>query len=399
MGCSGEGPATCPTGTEGQAYAIPIELLGDEDEGCARTPSLTSGSFPPGLSVNSGAARIEGTPTQAGSYGSISPSRSSPAPTHAARNARLTTSSSSTSTPGSRELTIGPEATTPGDDGDAVLLADDGLRRRSEDLVDQLGHASARPCDRRGDRSHLRYADGRRPIRLPGARQGELRHALRHQGARDRRCAIRLGDPRSGAVHDRKTRDRRGERPLRCDAHCDGRQRNVRVVPDERRSPTRAHPRGGCHLGNAHDRRRVRIHRDPHRLRRTGCELSRAHRRRAEARRLDAATPSRTAGGLLPGEAQDHRRRGAANVENRPRPAPSWTPLRPLRRHGLRDPDAPGPLSRDLRGHGCARREGDEEARDPRRRGAEAEEAEEAEVPSVALGATPAGCSAAEAIA
>ena len=33
------------------------------------------------------------------------------------------------------------------------------------------------------------------------------------------------------------------------------------------------------------------------------------HRRRAEARRLDAAPPSRTAGGLLPGEAQDHRRR------------------------------------------------------------------------------------------
>ena len=35
MGCAGEGPATCPTGTEGQAYTIPIELLGDEDEGCA----------------------------------------------------------------------------------------------------------------------------------------------------------------------------------------------------------------------------------------------------------------------------------------------------------------------------------------------------------------------------
>ncbi len=67
MGCAGEGPATCPTGTTGQAYSIPIELLGDEDEGCA-AHAVDTGTFPPGLSVNSGAARIEGTPTQAGSF-------------------------------------------------------------------------------------------------------------------------------------------------------------------------------------------------------------------------------------------------------------------------------------------------------------------------------------------
>lgn len=67
MGCVGESPATCPTGTEGQAYSIPIELLGDEDEGCA-VHKVDSGTFPPGLSVNSDAARIEGTPTQAGNY-------------------------------------------------------------------------------------------------------------------------------------------------------------------------------------------------------------------------------------------------------------------------------------------------------------------------------------------
>jgi large repetitive protein len=67
MGCAGESPATCPTGTEGQAYTIPIELLGDEDEGCA-VHQVSSGTFPPGLTVNSGAARIEGTPTQAGTY-------------------------------------------------------------------------------------------------------------------------------------------------------------------------------------------------------------------------------------------------------------------------------------------------------------------------------------------
>ena len=67
MGCEGESPATCPTGTEGQPYSIPIEMLGDEDEGCT-VHQVSSGTFPPGLSVNSDAARIEGTPTQAGTY-------------------------------------------------------------------------------------------------------------------------------------------------------------------------------------------------------------------------------------------------------------------------------------------------------------------------------------------
>ena len=67
MGCAGEGPATCPAATEGVPYSIPLELLGDEDEGCA-VHQVSSGSFPPGLSVNSDAARVEGTPTQAGTY-------------------------------------------------------------------------------------------------------------------------------------------------------------------------------------------------------------------------------------------------------------------------------------------------------------------------------------------
>jgi hypothetical protein len=67
MGCSGENPGTCPTGTTGVPYSIPIELLGDEDEACA-VYSVSSGSLPPGLTVNSDGARIQGTPTQAGGY-------------------------------------------------------------------------------------------------------------------------------------------------------------------------------------------------------------------------------------------------------------------------------------------------------------------------------------------
>ena len=65
MGCLGEAPARCPTGTEGIPYSIPIELQGDEDEACA-VYSRGSGTLPPGLSING--SRISGTPTQAGSF-------------------------------------------------------------------------------------------------------------------------------------------------------------------------------------------------------------------------------------------------------------------------------------------------------------------------------------------
>ena len=73
MGCAGESPATCTTGTTGQPYSLRIELGDDEDEGCA-TFHVTSGSLPPGLSITrnvvneSGYGLISGTPTQAGSF-------------------------------------------------------------------------------------------------------------------------------------------------------------------------------------------------------------------------------------------------------------------------------------------------------------------------------------------
>ena len=67
MGCVGESPGVCPAGTEGQPYTLPIYLQGDEDLGCA-VFSVSSGSLPPGLTVNDEGRRIEGTPTQAGTY-------------------------------------------------------------------------------------------------------------------------------------------------------------------------------------------------------------------------------------------------------------------------------------------------------------------------------------------
>jgi hypothetical protein len=71
MGCSGENPATCPTGTVGQPYSVEIWLLPreegtrGEDYGCATFRA--NGSFPPGLSV-SDEGYITGTPTEAGNF-------------------------------------------------------------------------------------------------------------------------------------------------------------------------------------------------------------------------------------------------------------------------------------------------------------------------------------------
>ncbi len=71
MGCPGETPSVCPTATAGQPYSLTIYLKPPdggrgEDFGCA-TFHVTSGSFPPGLSI-SDEGLISGTPTEAGSF-------------------------------------------------------------------------------------------------------------------------------------------------------------------------------------------------------------------------------------------------------------------------------------------------------------------------------------------
>jgi large repetitive protein len=65
MGCSGENPAVCPTGTTGQAYTLRFWLQGDEDASCAGY-SISSGTAPPGLSVSG--SNLTGVPTQAGTF-------------------------------------------------------------------------------------------------------------------------------------------------------------------------------------------------------------------------------------------------------------------------------------------------------------------------------------------
>ncbi len=73
MGCMGESPATCPAGTVGTPYSLPVFLQDDDPWSCA-VFRVSSGLFPPGLSLtpyasdDTKAARITGTPTQPGTY-------------------------------------------------------------------------------------------------------------------------------------------------------------------------------------------------------------------------------------------------------------------------------------------------------------------------------------------
>jgi large repetitive protein len=73
MGCTGESPATCPAGTVGTPYSLPVFLQDDDPWSCA-VFRVSSGTFPPGLSLTPYASDstkgglISGTPTQPGTY-------------------------------------------------------------------------------------------------------------------------------------------------------------------------------------------------------------------------------------------------------------------------------------------------------------------------------------------
>ncbi len=123
MGCTGENPATCPTGTEGLPYSITIYLMPPdggrgEDFGCA-TFHHTSGNFPPGLTIASEGV-ISGTPTQAGMYDFYLTVKYDKEPTcnKPASDDRFIININ----PGLGKLTIGPESTTPGTMGTPYSL-------------------------------------------------------------------------------------------------------------------------------------------------------------------------------------------------------------------------------------------------------------------------------------
>ena len=129
MGCSGENPATCPTGTQHQPYSLEIYLAPPdggrgEDFGCA-TFHVTSGTFPPGLSI-SDEGFIHGTPTDAGNFQFYltvrydkEPGCSKPASDD---QFIIPINPGAPPAPPAPKLTIGPEATPPGTVGTAYQL-------------------------------------------------------------------------------------------------------------------------------------------------------------------------------------------------------------------------------------------------------------------------------------
>jgi large repetitive protein len=119
MGCVGESPGVCPSGTTGQPYSLKFLLMGDEDLGCASFTIPSSGSIPPGLTPlkDTSQSVLSGTPTQAGTYefyASVDyPGCGKPA---SQETFRITIN------PGLPKLTLGPESTAVGTTGTPYSL-------------------------------------------------------------------------------------------------------------------------------------------------------------------------------------------------------------------------------------------------------------------------------------
>ena len=64
--CSGEPAKLCPTATVGQSYSTTFTLKEPGD--CGPIFAVSSGAFPPGLSLASDEGVARGTPTQAGRF-------------------------------------------------------------------------------------------------------------------------------------------------------------------------------------------------------------------------------------------------------------------------------------------------------------------------------------------
>ncbi len=126
MGCTGESPATCPTGTTGTAYELHLELQGNEDEGCA-VFSVSSGNLPPGLTISrdvvneTGYGLISGTPTQEGTFDfflTVKYNRETGCPFKNPSDDSFRISVN----PGLPKLTLGPESAPVGTVGSAYSL-------------------------------------------------------------------------------------------------------------------------------------------------------------------------------------------------------------------------------------------------------------------------------------
>ena len=189
MGCVGENPATCPTGTVGQPYAMTIYLTPPdsgrgEDFGCANFNF--AGNYPPGLAV-SDEGYITGTPTQAGNFDFyLEVKYNKPGCFKTPSDDRFVIPIN----PAVPKLTIGPQSAPSGTVEHAVLASDDREPPRAEDVVDRLGSAAGRSDARREQR---RSSPGLR--RRPGSSNFTVQAVIDAQRTDTKALGIVVRDP------------------------------------------------------------------------------------------------------------------------------------------------------------------------------------------------------------
>jgi hypothetical protein len=133
MGCMGESPATCPAGTAGTPYNLPVFLQDDDPWSCA-VFRVSSGTFPPGLSLapyasdSTHGSLISGTPTQPGTYRFFLSYTANREASCAGTCGNKCQSDDefiipiNPGVPAPPKLTLGPETTTPGTTGTPYSL-------------------------------------------------------------------------------------------------------------------------------------------------------------------------------------------------------------------------------------------------------------------------------------
>ena len=211
MGCSGEDPATCPTGTEGVPYSIPIELLP-----ATRTRACAVLHGPPRAGPSRPDSPASAPTARASAARRPRPARTTsiltvdvrPGRRPARSRTRRTIASSSTSTLGSPSSRSGPSRRPRARSGAPYSLQMTATVPDAKTWTISSGTLPPGVALDAEHRPDLRHADGCGPVRLPGAREDERRRAATPRASRSS-SATRSRSP------DRIRSPQRGGRPAR----------------------------------------------------------------------------------------------------------------------------------------------------------------------------------------
>ena len=342
MGCTGESPATCPAGTVGTPYSLPVFLQDDDPWSCA-VFRVSSGTFPPGLSLTPYASDstkgglISGTPTQPGTYRfyiSYTASREASCGATCGNKCQsddefiipINPGAGAPPPPSEAHARAGDDDA--GDDRDAVLPADDGVRVRREDVVDQQRRASAGPRDRRFDGPHLRHADdGRHLSTSPSTRRSTpTRARIRRRSQIVVRDPLRISAGEPFTVGTPRPRARSECRSTRRSLRRAGFGTYAWTVSTGTLPPGLELAERGD-LGNADGRGQLRLHRDRSGRRGSHGELHRLGSSSPRSSRSRPRSSAREGRQALRGEAEDVRRRQARRPGGSPRDSCRGRPL------------------------------------------------------------------------